>query len=449
MGNTNNDIDPEIYDVEDITKKDDVIKTIIVKEREDTSLLICPKCGSKHLKHLDPKEKWLYCIYENEPVHCLLKHRQYYCYICADTIEPEFDIFGKKSSRDFTAAFINYVIEDWLSHREDHFRDTANKFGISHTYIAGLHKELYEMFSEKHRYEFSYAALLYTFKELSNPKFRQQRAVIYTKESAEGEKRLLGFYESYTNEGLTRLLEKSIAGKDDKTKLVCYSYLPGAGDKLSAFFEGTECVAFNCDELQDAVIQLFSPYMHKETKKKFEVFVQEVRKTMTIESGITNDEKAEIGEKWNALIDCIAAELPQNDENRAKLETYKVYGEDCAYFVDIDTLERLGGEGILDNPLFEEIQDMIADKQSFYTIALKFMYDNTDFKDKIIEALNEITDRKKAEYLTKRLKRHTRWFLRDERGLVMLPYGSGKKPAIAKMFEIWGMPEIRGFSRPV
>jgi len=458
MNDLNDYINSDKYDIEVSTEKNDVLKEIIIKQKAKP--LLCPRCGSKRLSCSPMPDKWIYCMYDNEPAHCLFKIDDIYCLSCnyrRSEDEFEKEIIG----REFTESFIHNVIKDWLTHKEDHLRDAAEKFGISHTYIDTLQKELYRVFSERTQYEYSYALLFYAFKE--NNRTNDKRVVICTKDSAEGEKRLLGFYESYSYVGLPLVLNKFT--KDDsnkkKTKVICYSFLPDIGDTLSKHFDGAECVAINCDELHDDVCPYLSfaklspqdTYRYTSYKghsEEYNNLLNEIREVLTIENGITDEEKKAVGNRWNELIDLIASKMQPDDKLHINaIKDYKVHDMDYLHFVSSETLERYGGEGITDNPLMEEIMDMVANRQSYYSIALKIMYDNQEFKDKIIDSLKEMTKQNRAEYMGKRLDSRMKKFIEDERGYTKYPFGFETEPTVAKMFDIWGMPEINGFSRKI
>lgn len=424
-----NDIDLAVYSVTGNTNSEDRILKLEANEKRISRCIICK---SRSLKYSDiPSTKR--CIYKGKPAECLT-HRMYYvCNACGERYYTDEHYFDNHVSRSFTAAFIQHAMELWLSDPDASFNEVAKKLGISYNLLSEWHEDLYRLFAKKTKIDGTYALLLYSF---NRPEY-VRRGVVFTKESTEGKPRIVSFIENYTLDDVIALVKTLKAEKRSEMKLVYYSYIPGFGDGISSLYKNTKCIAVNLDTLHDDLCLLLPDDLDKNQKMDQ---INAIGIVYSLEDKPEDTDK--VIEDFNAVIDQLISLDAGNAPRTDLLNQYRISSDEFKYFIDSDTVEEIGGT-VYENPISDTITDMTGNNQSFYAIALKILYDHKAYKERIIEALNELAEEKKKEYANKRHK--IDW--RKGTGPALFAFlDKNKGMTIAEKLEEFGLPEISGYS---
>lgn len=425
-----NDIDMAVYSVTDNTKSEDHILKLEANEKKISRCLICK---SRSLKYSEiPATKR--CMYKGKPAECLT-HRMYYvCNACGEKYYTDDHYFDNHVSRSFTAAFIQHAMELWLADPDASFNEVAKSLEISYSLLSEWHEDLYRIFAEKTKIDGTYALLLYSF---NRPEY-VRRGVVFTKESSEAKPRIVSFIENYTLDDVISLVKTLQTENRPEMKLIYYSYIPGFGDSVSSLYKETKCISVNLDTLHDDLCLLLPDGLDK-NKKMDQINAIGIVYSLEDKPEDTN----KVVEDFNAVIDQLISLDAGNAPRTDLLNQYRISSDEFKYFIDSDTIEEIGG-AVYENPISDTIAEMTGNNQSFYAIALKILYDRKNLKEIIIKSLEELAETKKAEYMKKRLERRVRDFVGDDRGSIT--YGEEKENPVVELFDIFGLPEIKGYS---
>lgn len=429
-----NDIDLAIYNVTDNTTPEDHILKLEAREKKREHQ--CSLCKSRRLKTLDLIPNTRRCMYNGQPAECITYRTYYECKACGEKVFGDAHYFDTHVSRSFTAAFIIYAIELWLSDMNTSFREIRKRLEISYALMEEWQVDLYRTFAKKTKISSTYAFLLYAF---NRPQY-ERRGVVVTKESKDGAPRIASFIENYTLDDVIALAKTLRKEDRSKVQLVYYSYIAGFGEDISSICEKPVCVAVNIDMLHDELVALLPKDLKKDVACKL---IDAIEIVYTLENEPVDANR--IVEEFNAVIDQLIQIDADNTPRADLLNQYRIGREELPYFVDTDTVKDIGGN-VFENPISDEIQDMIMNSQSFYAIALKILYDNKAFKEKVIEALNELAEEKKKAYAHKREK--IDW--KKGIGPALFAFlDKHKEMTIAEKLDIFGLPDIEGFSVPL
>lgn len=344
----------------------------------------CPYCGSTYIQKTNKgryKSHWVHAVVDDCFAYCHLLRWEYRCYDCPDyTVFFNTDLPEAYANTDeFSRNFVKKALEYWLSDKDKPkkekltLRKVARQIGFNYSSITKWNKLLSEEFSAS-----TVVPSLWGDVILSSFTDRDGIRRGFICQCTQDGLVLRDFLDEYSVEFIRSYFlrvperERSLLYE---TQNVYYSYEPGLGDCLAEFFKYAR-ICMNHNSLSNQV----------------------ARHLPSLDDAHANELRIKLAAALFGIKDNYALSLVPGKVKESLLMLPEAERADFLELMKEKPSRYLMNTFHIDTSRFdtkkyrEEIKEMTGKNFSYYTIKVKFLFDNDEFKDDYRRALEKTMD---------------------------------------------------------